>query len=129
MTRTSHEHNSANTRFDHSIVRFRFARTKARSETTADYADIADRKVPLHPSVSSALSAVFRFSTFSETSAFESLRENDESSNRQAAGCNNGRTEENLHGPVAVCHRTWQNNPTCSDLRQSSCISSAAAWS
>ena len=30
-------------------------------KTTADYADIADRKVPLHPSVSSVLSAVFRF--------------------------------------------------------------------
>jgi hypothetical protein len=30
-------------------------------KTTAAYADMANRKVPLHPSVSSALSAVFRF--------------------------------------------------------------------
>jgi hypothetical protein len=49
---------------------------------------------------------------FSKMSAFESLRKNNAYSNRQAAGCNNGRTEENLRGPVAVSHRTWQNNPT-----------------
>ena len=54
-------------------------------------------------------------------SAFESLRKNDEYSKRQAAGCHNGRTEENLRGPVAACHRTWQNNPASSNLRQSSC--------
>ena len=44
------------------------------------------------------------FRSFLKCRRSKARERNDESSNRQAAGCNNARTEENVRGPVAVCH-------------------------